>query len=180
MKLSDGEKLILLMLADVSKALKVKGEIDAAFIKKAVVNDDLWAIHWKYHGIPFAKEPDPIEVTQTCDILDMWSFVESSFSELSAADKKRVKVEAEPFGRDVKFHGFDGNHEHHTFIARVLIEDLDKWSEFKGRPLNAHMRTVDGYLRMCGVFEPMRASLVSRKGLTADQIIAILMAQKHS
>jgi hypothetical protein len=109
----------------------------------------------------------------------MWSFVESSFSKLSATDKKRVKTEAASFGGDVKFHGFDGNHETHTFIARVLIEDLDRWSEFKARPLNAHARTVDRYLRMCREFEPIRARLHS-KNLTADEIIKILNAQRHS
>ncbi len=98
MNLSDGEKLIVLMLADISKSLKVKGELDPEFIQKAVFNNDLWALRWKYHGVPFSKEPDPPEVAETCDILDMWFFVESSFAKLSPVEKARVKKEADPFG----------------------------------------------------------------------------------
>ncbi|MDA9410589.1 YfbU family protein [Bradyrhizobium sp. CCBAU 45384] len=178
MKLSDGERLIILMLADLSKSLKIKGEMDPEFIEKMVINNDLWAINWKYHGIQFEKGEDPPEVRETCDILDMWSFVEAGYKKLSAADKKKVKTEAAPYGDDVKFHGFDGNHEPHTFIAGVLIKDLERWSEFKGRALNAHTRTVERYPRMCRAFEGIRPSLDMRHP-SADEITKILLAQKH-
>jgi hypothetical protein len=52
-------------------------------------------------------------------------------------------------------------------------------SEFKGRELNAHARTVDRYLRMCRVFEPIRSGLHSRQ-LNADEIIKILSGQNQT
>ncbi|WP_035654973.1 YfbU family protein [Bradyrhizobium sp. STM 3809] len=180
MDLSDGERLIILMLADVSKTLKLKGEMDPEFIANMIFNDTLWAIRWKYHGIPFSTDDDPPEVSQTCDILDLWMFLEDGYKQLSKADKERIKSEAAPFGENVVFRGFDGNHEAKMLsVARVLIDDLGRWPQFRGRELNAHARTVDRYLRMCRAFESIRPRLDMRS-LNADEIITILRAQKHA
>ncbi|GBF86486.1 hypothetical protein AsFPU3_3557 [Aphanothece sacrum FPU3] len=46
MKMSDGEKLIAVMLADLLEHLEVRGEINTALIKEAIYGDDLWAIQW--------------------------------------------------------------------------------------------------------------------------------------
>ncbi|WP_407175767.1 YfbU family protein [Bradyrhizobium sp. STM 3562] len=178
MNLSDGEKLIMLMLADVSKALEMEGE-NPQFIQKTIANDDLWALRWKYHGAPFSKHPAPPEVAETCEILEMWSVVESSFAALSPTEKKRVKYDAYPFGNDVQFHGFYGNHDPHTSIARVLIEDLGLWTEFKGRSPDDHARTLEHHMRMYHVFESVCDCLHSRR-LNADEIIRVLTAQKYT
>jgi hypothetical protein len=109
MKLSDGEKLIILMLADMYKHLKIKGEFDPAFIQHTILYDHLWGLDWKYSGIPFEKEQTPHQVTEVVNALDMWWFIEQSYAQLSKADKDRVKKDADPFGTHVKFEGFDGN-----------------------------------------------------------------------
>jgi hypothetical protein len=70
MKLTDGEKLIILMLADMYKAMKVKGEFDPEFISKTIYHDQLWGFNWEFTGIPFEKYETPVEVTQTVEILD--------------------------------------------------------------------------------------------------------------
>jgi uncharacterized protein len=75
MKLSDGEKLILMMLADLYKRLKIKGDFDPDFITNTISHDYLWGFNWEYTGIPFEKEQAPPEVAETVDILDMWSFL---------------------------------------------------------------------------------------------------------
>jgi uncharacterized protein len=46
MKLSDGEKLILLMLADMYKGMKIKGDFDPDFISSTIHNNHLWGFDW--------------------------------------------------------------------------------------------------------------------------------------
>jgi uncharacterized protein YfbU (UPF0304 family) len=178
MKLSDGEKLILLMLTDMYKNLKVKGEFDPEFISETIHSDNLWGFNWRFTGIPFERSKDPPEVSETVDYMDMWSFLEDSYKKLSPADKKRVEKEAEPFGKHVEFHGFDGNNEPHYHVARYMVEHLERFPSFAKRDLNSHSPSIDMYARMYRVFEPMRAGLGLRL-LNADEIIQILQAMLH-
>src|SRR5438046_5400629 len=46
-KFSDGEKLILLMLGDLYKHLKVDGESDPEFIAKVILGGHFWAPKWE-------------------------------------------------------------------------------------------------------------------------------------
>lgn len=119
---------------------------------------------------------DPRDVRFVVDVLDMWSFFEEGHQALSAKDKARVEKEADPFGKQVRFAGFDGNGESTLLgIARFLTDKMDRFTRFKGRDLNSHAPTVATYRRMLRIFAPMRASLAGRK-INADEIIAILKA----
>lgn len=178
MKLSDGEKLIILMLTDMYKAMKIKGEYDPEFISQTIYNDKLWGFNWQFTGIPFEHDETPEAVNQTCDVLDMWWMIEEAYDKLSTADKDQLAIDAEPFGRHVRFHGFDGNNERHFGIALYLVDDLKRFSHFKGRDLNSHAPSIDGYLRMYEVFEPLRAGLHSRS-LNLVELTTILKAQMH-
>lgn len=177
MKLSDGEKLILMMLADMYKHMKIKnGEFDPDFIVNTIVGDHLWGFNWRFTGIPFEREETPREVKETADVLDMWWFLERGYQDLSDGDKKKVQAATER--TDVKFIGFDGNNENHFGIARYFVDDLQRFEHFKGRDLNSHMPSIEGYRRMFQVFEPMRATLADRS-LNADEIIKIMNARRH-
>jgi uncharacterized protein YfbU (UPF0304 family) len=178
MKLSDGEKLIVLMLADIYKAMKVKGEFDPQFITKTIIYDKLWGFNWELSGIPFEKSETPRAVKETADILDMWWIIEEGYGKLSKADKARVEKEAEPFGKNVRFAGFDGNNEEHFGIATYLVDDMKRFSHFKGRDLNSHSPSVDGSLRMYSVFESIRPKLADRS-LNADEIVQLLKERLH-
>ena len=151
MKLSDGEKLILLMLADMYKQLEIEGNFDPDFIATTIHDDHLWGFKWKYTDIPFEKSEDPPEVSETVDILDMWSILEESFGKLSPDDN--LKVEKEANRRSVRLFGFDANNEPHYFVARYLIEQLDRFPSFRGRDLDSHSPRIDGYRRMYRVFD---------------------------
>jgi hypothetical protein len=94
-------------------------------------------------------------------------------------DKARIEKEAEPFGKNLRFRGFDGNNEtEYLGVSRFLIEHLDRFTHFKGRDLNSHMPSIEAYRRMYEVFKPMRNSL-GRGELNASQIIEILKAELH-
>jgi uncharacterized protein len=108
MKISDGEKVILLMLADMCKSLKIEGgDFDPDFIKDAICSDYLWAFNWHYAGVPFEPQEDPPDVKETANFLEMWNLIENSYANLSPDDKKRVQTGADPFGKDPQFSGFD-------------------------------------------------------------------------
>ncbi|MGE0565870.1 MAG: YfbU family protein [Pseudolabrys sp.] len=178
--ISDGEKLILSLLSDVHKQLKISnGDGDPDFVLKAICGGHYWGLGWKYHGLLHGDRDNQHVVSEVVDVLDMWSFIESGYDKLSRKDKARIEAEAEPFGRHVRFRGFDGNNEtEYMGVARFLIDDLERFSSFKDRELNSHMPSVETYRRMLRVFEPIRRNLVGRE-LGAPEIIALLNAMMH-
>jgi uncharacterized protein YfbU (UPF0304 family) len=176
MKLSDGERLILIMLSEIHERLEIKNGVDTKLVKSAIYDGNLWALKRELSGIFHDYEaPDEI-VKETTDILDMWRFIETSYERLSPSDKARIKKEAEPFGEHVRFSGFDGNNEsEYIGVARCYVDELDSFSLFKGRDFNSHVPLVAAYRRMYALFEPMRSS----EDLTAPQIIEILKAMPY-
>ena len=179
-KITDGEKLILGMLAEVNKHLKIKSELEPAFIMDAIHGGHYWGLAWEYSGLFHGHVDSAANVSEVVNILDMWSFIENSHAELSAKDKVRVEKEAAPFGKNPRFPGFDGNNEtEHMGIARFLIGKLGRFSSFEGRgDLNSHHPSLDMHRRMFRVFDPMRRTLIGRT-LTADELIAILNEKTH-
>ena len=177
MKLSDGEKLILVMLSEIHQKLKIENGVDSELVQSAIFSGNLWGLQWEFTGIFHGFEPTPDMVTEVVDILEMWSFIERADQSLSPDDKARVEKEAAPFGTHVEFSGFDGNGEAaYLSIARFLIDELDRFGEFKGRELNSHLPlSLDSYRRMLVVFEPLRTS----SDLTATEITKILKEQIH-
>lgn len=176
MTLSDGEKLILYMLSDLYKSLKVEGEIDPGFVCQAIISGNLWGLQERYGGLFATNDTEPAVVTEVVNFLDMWSILEEHLERFSAGDRTRVKSEA--FGAD-HYQGFDGNHDHeHRGVARFLIEDLGRFSRFKARvDLNSHSQaTLPKYRAMYAVFEPMR-TMIPQPGFSADDIIRILNAR---
>jgi uncharacterized protein YfbU (UPF0304 family) len=177
-KISDGEKLILIMLSQLFKHLKMKGgEIDPEFVESVIFGGHYWGLDWKYSGLFHGHEDAKTVVSEVVNILDMWYFLERGYAALSKKDKDLVATEAEPFGKKVVFPGFDGNNEReHLGVADFLIKKLDRFTEFEQRDLNAHMATLDGYRLMLPVFEPIRRTLTGRD-LNATEIIDILKAK---
>ena len=179
MKLTDGEKLIILMLTEMYEKLQIEGETEPDFLRSAIFNDHLWGIRWKYSGIPFEQAEDPPIVREVVDILDMWSFIEYAYAKLSEQERQQLALAAKPFGENPRFNGFDGNNEcEYISIARFLIDQLDRFTRFHGRDLNSHMPSVSGYRRMYETFEPIRRTLIDRR-LTVEELAQILNARRY-
>lgn len=174
LRFSDGEKLILWMLADLKKSLNVKGEIDPDFLSSALAGGHYWALGWEYQGIFPTHEDSEETVSQVVNILDMWVFLERGYECLSMENKERLKIEASPFGDKVKFLGFDGNNEsEHLSIARFMTEKLERFPSLQGSIINSHFPSLKTHLSMYSKFEPIRANLVGRE-LNVDEIIKII------
>ncbi len=74
MKLSEGEKLILLMLSEVFEKLKVQGSIDPGLVKNAISSDHLWVLKREYDRIMESRNNHHSE--QLTDILAVWTITE--------------------------------------------------------------------------------------------------------
>ena len=88
MKLSNGERLIVALLCDISRKLDAKREIDPDFVMRSLGSHE-WALSWEYSGL-FDKEETPPFVSETSDILDMWRALEEAYAALPDTDKARV------------------------------------------------------------------------------------------
>jgi uncharacterized protein YfbU (UPF0304 family) len=173
--LSDGEKLLAIMLCDLYKHLKLRGEIEPEFISEVIYGGHSWALSWVLQGLFHGHEDDPREVRHVVDVLDMWFFLETAYEKLPKKEKSRVQEEC---GRgSIRFAGFDGNNETSQMaIARFMVDVMKRFSHFKGREFNSHMPTYERYSRMLQVFEPLRKTLDGIE-LSPSQIISIMNAE---
>lgn len=177
---SDGEKLVILMLKDIGQHLKLKNaDLDVDFVSDVIFGGHDWALGWQLPGVFHGHRDNPKNVDLVTEVLAMWDHMERGYEALSKKDKNFVATNAAPLGTDVRFLGFDGNNEsEHMGIARFLVEKMERFSRFKGRNFNSHMPTLDGYRRMLAVFEGMQKSLIGGE-LSAQQIADLLKAELH-
>jgi uncharacterized protein len=176
MNLSEGEKLIIMMLCDIYKTLNIKGDVDAELVRSSIVDGSQKWLADKIANDDGGSNGPAEEVGQ---ILDMWSAIERGYKRLSADEKDQVEAEAGPLGRGVRFSGFDDDTEHeYRDAARYLIKDLNRFDRFQGRNLSAHMPTLDGYRRMLRLFFSMGPVSADSK-LNVRQIIALANAEKY-
>lgn len=179
MKLSDGEKIIILMMTELYEKLEVEGEMEPEFLRSAIFNDMLWGIKWKYSGIPFSESEDPAVVKEVLDILDMWSSIERSYAKLSSADREMLKGKLGTLGESPRFQGFDGNNEsEYVGTALFLVNELERFVEFKGRSFNCHYPSIDMHHRMLAVFEPLRRKF-SLTHISVTDLQSVLEEQVH-
>lgn len=170
MKLSDGEKLILLALADQKAG---RDELDLEFIRSAILNGHSWALTWQLSGIP-NEDTDPTVADETADILGMWSFIERSVQALPEDEQKKIEEDAYPFS--IRFEGFDGNNDDHHSVASFLINNMDRFGEFKERYLNSHTQSsLPNYRRMLTSYRAELEKLgYGSDLLSADSVLSIV------
>ena len=133
MQISDGERLIAIMLAELMEHLNISQEIDPTLVKSLLINNDGWAIKRKYSGIFSGESPSEGVVSETTNILWMWGIIESSLGKLTGAEAKEAGN-----WNWTEFAGFDGNNDDHYGVAHTMIEELGEFQSFKQRGLNSH------------------------------------------
>ena len=168
MELTDGEKLIAIMLTDIMRNLKIKGEIDPKFVATSITSGNIWGLKWRYSGLFHGEDNEDAVANEVAAILSMTSFVEYSIGELPPSELAQI-----PEGERRVFVGFDGNHEGHYGVARYMVEDLHRFSEYAGAEFNSHSTQVPQYRRQVEVFENIARG---SNPLNLAQIRAILDA----
>jgi len=176
MDLSDGERLILLMLCDMQKGDPVRREIDPDFVQDTIVNNQLWGLKFKYEGLLPGPSQMPPEASEVFEILEMYRLLSAHYNGMSDADKKRIDSEAP--SDSLKFPGFDSHDAgDHSAIAQYVVEQLKLFSEFKNN-IGSGVGTLDRFRRMLGVFLPLRNTLGDGK-MTVDQMLSVLNEVTH-
>jgi uncharacterized protein YfbU (UPF0304 family) len=179
MNLSEGERLILVMLCDIYKALNLKGAVDPDILKPQILAAESNGATHTTNGAPGNHQDRTAIATEVSEILDMWSAIERGYKHLSVDEKRTVEAEAGPLGRGVRFSGFDCECEtEYRDIAHVLIEETGQFERFQGRNLDAHMPALAGYRRMLRLYAPMR-SISGDRRLDVRQIITLANAEKY-
>lgn len=175
---SDGEKILLWMISDLFKSLKIKSDFEPKFMQKALVGGHYWAIRREHSGL-FPREVDEAVVSEVTNFLDMWRFIESAGAQFSKAERTEIAKEVGAARLDFRFPGFDHQNGEvdHLSVARFYVEELDSFSFLKGRDLDSHFQTLPGYRRMYVVFEPIRANLIGRE-LNVREMMSILKARR--
>jgi uncharacterized protein YfbU (UPF0304 family) len=179
MKLSQGERLIISLLADLHDHLRVENSVSPKLLQAAVLDGHLWELDWTYESLANDYSVGESVVRHVVDTLDMYMFLETAFEDLTTADQSKIK--AANYNGAPTFEGWDGNNEsQYNSVASTLIDDMDRFHHFANRShLNSHMPSVEAYERMLTAFLPIRDTL-SESNLTADQIIAVLAERVHS
>lgn len=166
MKLTDGEKLIAVMLADIMSHLGVQGELNPELVKTALFGDDAWALKWKYHGLFHDEGPSDAIVAETAAIMSMCRVLEASIAALNQEDRDAI-----PLHRQKVFVGFDGNAEPHYGVAVMLINNLDWFDEWADRDLNSHHTTLNRYRSMKAVYDEIEIPISGEFPLEAIKLI---------
>jgi uncharacterized protein len=180
MNLSEGERLILVMLCDIHKALNLKGVIDPDVLKPLILEAEHNGLARAANGMSGEHRDRTAVANEVTEILDMWSAIERGYKHLSVDEKREVEIGAGPLGRGVRFSGFDCECEiAYRDTAHVLIEETGQFERFQGRNLDAHMPALAGYRRMLRLYAPMRSVSGDRR-LDVQQIIALANAEKYA
>lgn len=180
MNLTNPEKLILTMLCDLLDHTQAPTEIDTKLIRESIVSNNTWSLTWELPGIVGDNpEPTPPEVNEVVDILEIYSLMQIAYDQLDPVDQERIKEEVQLHTETIQFPGFDGNNEGRQMsIARHLIEEMNRFTEFGGKYLNSHSRMLPKYRQML----PVAKEIQRTKGgfeqpyFSAQEIIDILNA----
>lgn len=177
MKLTNAEKLILVMLSDITEKLHIDHGIDPKLVKSAIHSGNAWGLDWKYPGLGPTDQAAPAAANEVTNILEMWTYIEEAYKELSSDDKTRVKTEAGLSGPP-RFSGFDRDGElQFNNIAYFLIYDLKLFKKFKLDTLDATSPMLPGYKKMVKVWETVKPELAG-VSLNAGQLVKILSVLK--
>lgn len=167
------------LLCQILKAVQPKAQKDANFVQGALFSGNVWAIRSESPGLVDNETADLETVRVVGDTLQMWDFIEDAYANLGPKDRARVAKEADPFGKNPKFEGYDGNEEgEYLCVVQFMVKVMGRFDRFAERDLNSHSASVERYQRMLAVFRPLRRALLGRR-LSADQLVAILKAQTH-
>ncbi|WP_168404943.1 YfbU family protein [Erwinia amylovora] len=179
MSYTQAEKLQILLLCDIHKALNIENSYDPDFISAAIESDNLWSIGWEYQSLS-TDEDTPEDVKHVCDVLDMYGLLKFTYDHLSPQDQIRLAEDIPTFSveHDLVFPGFDGNNESNLMsIARIF----SKMGRFNTQDLtkNSHRPTFNISERMLEVFLPQRSNFHHQRGLTYDALRDTLLASIH-
>lgn len=180
MSYTQAEKLQLLMLCDIHRALKIEHSYNPDLIEEAISSDNLWAIGWEYQSVHDGSE-NPPEVKLVVDAADMFRLLKHTYDCFSDEEKAQVSTAIPGFKEDssLVFPGFDGNHESKYMSIGNMFKIMNLFTDLN-LTKNTHSPYVEIYRRMLEVFLPARNDdWTHGKGISKESFISVLMARIH-
>lgn len=153
MKLTDGEKLIALMLADLMKHLQCESEIDPQVVEDAITGGRLWTLKRKvYYGLFAGQEPEESEIDEVRAVLSMCHRLESAIENLEPDDLAEI-----PHNKRKLYRGFAVDaEEQYADIAAYMIENDKKGYRFDDRLRTDDEEQMPTYRRMLAIYEKVK------------------------
>ncbi|MBP2197210.1 YfbU family protein [Pantoea cypripedii] len=178
MSLTQAEKLQILLLCDIHKALGIQNSLDVNFIKEAVETNNLWALEWEYDSLS-SNADNPTEVKHVCDVLVMYDILKFTYERLSSTEQALLAKEVPGFSPEnsLTFPGFNSKAESRLIsIAEMLVrmgrfnrQEVSKKSDYP---------TYESSERMLQVFTPSREDFNIGRGITYSALRDTLLAGK--
>ncbi|WP_312838448.1 YfbU family protein [Pantoea piersonii] len=179
MKYTQQEKLQILMLCDVYRALGIKHSYDPDIIEEAITSENYWAIDWEYQHLSSGVN-NPREVKFFVDTYDMYGILGDTYKKLSPEDKADVGSKVRFFSEEnsLEFPGFDGNNEGEFMSIGRMLQKMGRFSGSDELTKNSHIEKVNSYRRMLEVFLPARRDEWNHiRGISKESLIATLNAE---
>ena len=179
MKISNSEKLIIMMLCEIFQKLELSKGFNSQFIEAAIGSGNTWAIEFEYSGIDFEDTELPELVSDVFDYIQMWELIEISYSRLTPEEKKSLEESVDYLDKSAKFPGFSELSEApYLNVAQFIIKEMGRYTLFKDRDLDCHFPVVHQYNRMMEVYNSVN-DLSHTNPLDLSQLVAILNARTH-
>jgi uncharacterized protein len=175
--LSDGEKLIAMMLSEFIQKRGVKIDMDVNLIQKAIRGGHHWVLNQEMSGMFPDRTVSLSSVKFVNDVLYMWKVLEEDFRAINEADHQRLNQEIPHVGKYIKFPGFDSDTEGECFeIAHFIVDQLKRFPHLRNRSnnLDSHSPTFARYIRMLRVFEPIHEKLIDQRKMNVEEFIQLL------
>ncbi|MDN4292767.1 YfbU family protein [Citrobacter freundii] len=181
MKYTQPEKLQLMMLCEIYRALEIENSFDPDILEEAISTDNTWAIDWQYQSLDSGEDTPP-EVKLFVDTVDMYGILKYTYGHFSDSEKADVESAVSHFSADhcLEFPGFDGNNEGEYLTIGRLLTKMGRFSESGDITKNSHIPSVEIYQRMLEEFLPARAKeWCHGRGITKEAFIRTLNARVH-
>ncbi|KAA0264835.1 YfbU family protein [Hafnia alvei] len=181
MKYSQPEKLQIMMLCEIYRALDIKDSFDPNLIEDAVTSDNYWALEWEYPSLE-SEDETPEDVKLFVDTYDMYDILKYTYERFSEDDKSEVSSSIAHFSapHSISFPGFDGNNESNFLTIGRMLKTMGRFAGKEDLTKNSHMPSVEIYRRMLEVFLPARANRWTHDvGIPKEDFINTLNARVH-
>jgi uncharacterized protein YfbU (UPF0304 family) len=118
----------------------------------------------EYHEIfDVSKEEISPEIcNETSEILNMYRRINYSIETLSEEEKENLDLER------ISFEGFDANNDSHYGYLNFMIENLDKWQEYKGKYINSH--SIASLRKYRSMLEKFKSFSIGINNLSAAEL----------
>ncbi len=174
MKLRPVDKLMLLMLCDLSKK-RSERSINFNLIEKALISDNEWSLSWKEFQLTDGSD-DNESVLITSQILSMYQVLYRSFLRLNREEQREVIDVC--MGELPLFIGFSKEMEYeHYKIAQFFINEMGLFKELsKVLSFDSKKEMMPLYQRMLKTFNTVTHTKGYVKWLSKDGIILVVVS----